>query len=133
MLRAVLLSSVLLIVLAGAVSAGGERVKIAVSPMLSHAPSRLHVRVRVEPNADNRQLVITADSEDFYRSSEVQLDGDESPATIELDFPEVPGGTYEVRAALIDNTGKECATSHAQATVISPFREPENPKEEHHE
>lgn len=106
---------------------------IAVSPMFSHAPSRLHVRVRVEPNADNRRLVITADSEEFYRSSDVQLDGDESPKTIERDFPEVPGGTYEVKAALIDNTGKECAFAHAQATVISPDREPENPKEEHHE
>ena len=124
MVKAAMVSTVLLIASAAPVPAAGDRVRIAVSPAFSNAPSRLHVRVRLERNADNRMLVITADSEDFYRSSEVQLDGDESPATIELDFPEVPGGTYEVRAALIDNTGKECAASHAEATVMSHLREP---------
>jgi hypothetical protein len=119
MKRTALLSSVLVIALAGLVTASDERVRIAVSPKFSHAPSLLHVRVRLQPNADNRMLVITADSQDFYRRSDVQLDGDASPATIELDFPEVPGGTYDVKAALIDNTGKQCAISDAQVTVFS--------------
>jgi hypothetical protein len=124
MKRAVLLSGVLIIAVASAVNASGERLRIAVSPKFSHAPSQLHVRVRLERNADNRLLVITADSQDFYRRSDVQLDGDASPAAFDLDFPGLPGGTYEVRAALIDNTGKACAISNAQATVLSITSEP---------
>jgi hypothetical protein len=84
----------------------------------------MRVRVRLEPNADNRLLAIIADSADFYRRSDVQLDGNDAPAVIELGFPEVPGGDYEISAVLIDNTGKECAVSRAKATVLSKLQDP---------
>jgi hypothetical protein len=119
-----LLSCVLFVAAAGAVGVGGERVKIAVTPAYSFAPSYMRVRVRLEPNADNRVLAIIAESEGFYRRSEVQLDGDEAPASIEMAFPDVPGGEYEIKAVLIDNRGKECAVSHVPATVISRRAEP---------
>ena len=54
----------------------------------------------------------------------MQLDGSESPAAFEIALPDVPGGEYEISAALIDNTGKTCAMSRTQATVISRRSEP---------
>src|SRR5829696_8583084 len=57
----------------------GEQLSIAVSPAQSFAPSNLRVRVRLEPHAQNRRLAVIADSVDFYRSSEVQLDGEQAP------------------------------------------------------
>ena len=124
MIRVAFLTGVLCIVAAGAIGTGGGRVTIAVSPTYSFAPSRMNVRVRLVPNTDNRVLAIVAESDDFYRRSELQLDGDESPATFEMAIPEVPGGEYDVSAVLIDNTGKECAVSRARATVISRSAEP---------
>jgi hypothetical protein len=127
MIRVVLLSFAVFVAAAGAGVAGADRLNIAVSPIYSTAPSVVRVRIRVEPNPENRVLEIIADSEDFYRRSDVQLDGDQAPTTFQLEFPDVPGGEYEVKAVLIDSAGKTCATSHAQATVIAPGKDMKEP------
>ena len=85
----------------------GEQLKIAVSPAQSFAPALLRVRVRVEPSVDNRSLEVIADSGEFYRSSEIQLEGDRSPATIDLELRGVPEGDYRVVGILKDRTGHE--------------------------
>ena len=84
---------------------GGDQLRLAVSPAQSFAPSNLRVRVRIEPNILNRKLAVIADSGDFYRSSEIQLDGDEAPKTITLEFRGVPGGSYEVTSVVLDQIG----------------------------
>src|SRR5438132_6176518 len=75
---------------------GGERLKLAVTPMQSFAPATVRVRTRIEPSAENRILTIVADGEDLYRSSEIQLNGDQAPKTVELLFSALPGGDYDV-------------------------------------
>ena len=72
----------------------GDQLTIAVSPGRSFAPALLRVRLRVEPNADNRSLEVIADSDGFYRSSEFQLEGDRSPVTFNLELRDVPEGEY---------------------------------------
>jgi hypothetical protein len=54
----------------------------ALSPVHSFAPATVRIRARVEPNADNRVLTIVADGPDFYRRSDLPLDGEEAPRTI---------------------------------------------------
>ena len=98
---------------------GGQPLKLAVTPAQSFAPATVRVRVRLEPSAENRMLAIVADGDDFYRSSEIQLDGDQSPKTVELEFPNLPGGEYEVSALLIDAFGRQRAAAHQPARVIS--------------
>jgi len=98
---------------------GGQPLKLAVTPAQSFAPATVRVRVRIEPSAENRMLAIVADGDDFYRSSEIQLDGDQSPKTVELEFPNLPGGEYEVSALLIDAFGRQRAAAHQPARVIS--------------
>jgi hypothetical protein len=85
----------------------GEQLKIAVSPAQSFAPALLRVRVRMEPSVDNRSLEVIADSGEFYRSSEFQLEGDRSPSTIDLELRGVPEGDYRVVGILKDRAGHE--------------------------
>jgi hypothetical protein len=102
-----------------AVSASGaEPLKLAVSPAQSFAPSNLHIRARVVPHADNRRLTIIAESEEFYRSSEVSLEGDRAPATITFEFRGVPGGEYLVHGIVTDSTGHQRAIAIQQVRVI---------------
>jgi len=69
-----------------------EPVSIRVSPAVSFAPTNLIVRTRLEPDADNRVLEIVADSDWFYRSSTIALDGDRAPNTVMLEYRSLPRG-----------------------------------------
>jgi len=102
---------------------GGEPLRLAVTPAQSMAPATVRIRARVEPSAANRLLAIVADGEDFYRSSEMQLAGDQAPATVELQFSNLPGGNYEFYAVLIDSTGHQRAIARQSARVVSMFGE----------
>jgi len=100
---------------------GDQRLSVNVAPAGSFAPANLRVRVRIDPSLDNRSLVIVADGENFYRSSEMPLQGDQAPRIIELWLPNVPGGEYAVYAALRDASGHERAVARESATVLPQF------------
>jgi hypothetical protein len=53
-----------------------ESVAIRVSPAVAFAPADLVIRTSIEPDEHNRAIAIVADSESFYRSSSIQLEGD---------------------------------------------------------
>jgi hypothetical protein len=97
---------------------GGEQLRMAVSPEKSFAPSTLRVRVRLEPHDQNRRLAVIADSADFYRSSEVQLDGEQAPKTITVEFRGVPSGSYQVSSAVLDQSGRRRAFASQDVNVI---------------
>ena len=97
----------------------GERITIKVSPAVSFAPANLIVRTMIVANADNRAVEIIAESTDFYRSSEIQLDGDKAPRTTMFEFRSLPQGTYEVRANLIGAGGQQRAWVRQQINVIA--------------
>ena len=59
----------------------GERMTLKVSPAIAFAPANLIVRAMIEADAGNRAITIVAESDDFYRSSQIQLDGDHAPRT----------------------------------------------------
>lgn len=90
-----------------------------VSPTVSFAPANLMVRATVEVNAANRAVEIIAESEDFYRSSEMQLDGNSAPRTTQFEFRSLPPGTYEVRAVLYGQNGDARAEVRQQINVIA--------------
>ena len=56
--------------------------------------SRLRVLVQVPRHEENRTLRVTLDSGGFYRSSDVQLDGEVAPLHHYIDWPQVPRGQY---------------------------------------
>jgi hypothetical protein len=97
----------------------GERITIKVSPAVAFAPANLLVRTVIVADADNRAVEIIAESPDFYRSSEIQLEGDKAPRTSQFEFRSLPPGTYEVRANLIGIGGQQRAFVRQQVNVIA--------------
>lgn len=91
---------------------------LRVSPALAFAPASLFVRATVDVNAENRSLEIIAESADFYRSSEISLDGDHAPRVTHLLFKSVPRGNYEVRAVLRGVSGREIASTETKVDVV---------------
>ena len=91
---------------------------MTVSPSQSFAPSDMVVRVHVAPDAANRALVIVADSADYYRRSVVQIDGESGPRIIVLELRSVPGGDYQIRAAVMDGAGHELGSVRKEAIVL---------------
>jgi len=97
----------------------GERITLKVSPAVSFAPANLVVRATVEADAENRAIEIVAESSDFYRSSEIQLEGDKAARTNTFEFRSLPPGTYEVRAKLYGADGQQRAAVRQQLNVIA--------------
>jgi hypothetical protein len=107
------------LMLAGAARADvGERLRMAVSPVQSFAPTTLTVRVHVTPDTENRALEIVVESRDYYRSSRIQLDGNEAPRTVVVELPNLLAGDYEVRGALVDASGRVRGLARKQVIVI---------------
>ncbi len=73
----------------------------------------------ITANESNRAVQIVAESETFYRSSEIQLEGDRAPRTSQFEFRSLPPGTYEVRATLLGSRGEERSTARQQVNVIA--------------
>ena len=81
-------------------ASAGERLTIRVSPAMSFAPANVVVQAVIEVNKDNRSIEVIAESRDFYRSSEVTLEGQRAPRVSVFEFRSLPSGDYEVRALL---------------------------------
>lgn len=84
---------------------------IRVSPNISLAPATVRVVVTVEPDANNRELVVEADSGVFFTSSTVQLDGEKSARTQSFILKELPAGSYNVAARVISRNGNSRTAS----------------------
>jgi hypothetical protein len=107
------------LLLSSAVSAGPvERLTLAASPVSSFAPANLVVRVHVTPDPANRALEVIAESSDYFRSSRMQLDGEDAAKTVTLEFRDLPQGHYAVRGRLIDSAGHERAIVRRQVIVL---------------
>jgi hypothetical protein len=112
------LFGILLVMMALPLGAG-ERLTIRVSPAISFAPANLNVRAMIEADAENRAVQVVADSINFYRSSEIQLEGDKAPRTTTFEFRSLPPGTYEVKVMLIGVDGRQRALARQQVNVIA--------------
>jgi hypothetical protein len=116
-------ATVIALLFAAVAIGANEKLTLQVTPSVSRAPTALIVRAYVEPDVANRRLRIEADSDVFYRSSEIQLDGDKAPMLTEFRFKSVPGGEYIVRATLFDAMGEQTVVWRT-ALVLSGLREP---------
>jgi hypothetical protein len=99
---------------------GGEALQMKVSPAVQRAPAMLTVRVMVESSAENRLLQVVAESETFYRSSEVEIDGANSSPLRVFQFRGLPTGRYEVTGLLLGTQGRRAMISRVAEVVPSP-------------
>ena len=112
----------LLLAATGSVDAGAK-LTLKVTPNVSNAPSTIVVRATIPKDADNRTLHIGADSGMFYRSSDIQLDGDRAPLVTEVRLKNLPSGEYTVVAVLRDQSGHETIVRQT-LLVLSRLGEP---------
>ena len=87
--------------------AGPNRLRITVWPTISNSQATVRVRAIVEPNAENRALLIAADSGSFFRSSYVPISGIDAATVTETMLKNLPGGEYEISVVLEDAQGKQ--------------------------
>lgn len=96
----------------------GERVGIRVSPNVAFAPANLTVLATLPADDDNRAVEVIAESQNFYSSSEIQLNGENSPRTTTVEFRSVPVGLYSVRVVVKGTGGKEIASARTEVTIV---------------
>jgi hypothetical protein len=68
------------------------------------APATVIVNVAIHPDAENHRLVIEADSERFFRSSQLELSGDKDKRIHTIQFKNLPEGQYVLRAEVRSRT-----------------------------
>jgi len=95
-----------------------ESLSMQVSPAMSFAPANLMIRAKVEPDAANREMEVIAQSDDFYRSSAIQLEGDRAPRTVTFEFRSLPSGEYQVTAVVVGIDGQQRALARSRVNVI---------------
>jgi hypothetical protein len=98
---------------------GGDRLTMTVSPAQAFAPAPLRIRVWIEPSAENRSLTVTTDSGEFYRSSEMPLEGERAPRTIEIQLRDVPEGEYDIVSIVKDSAGRPRSVAHRSARILA--------------
>lgn len=114
--RLLALSAVCLFVMTSAVDGGEPLLRMRVSPLVSVAPGYVSISVSYEPAAENRRLQVTAESGDFYRSSEVQIEGAKGAPLGTFEFRNLPAGTYQLTGVLVGASGPR-ATAWGMARV----------------
>jgi hypothetical protein len=96
----------------------GEPLVVSVHPAVSMAPANVKVETRIEADAANRAIEISADSQNFYRSSIIPLDGASAPRINVFELRGLPGGNYEVTAVLIGDDGHRRAYQRQSFNII---------------
>ena len=98
---------------------GRDRLELHARPAFSYAPSEVHMEFRIEPDAANRALEVSAESDSFYRSSLIELEGERAPKTVSIRYPGLPAGEYDLRGALLNAEGHELAVVDRQVMVMT--------------
>lgn len=112
----------LLLVLAGVLCTtpplrAKQAVAMEVTPHVASAPATVNITVTIEPNANNRQLVVEGESEAYYRRSDTSLEGDDAARRYSLVFRGLPPGEYQIRATVDGSSGPRAA-DRTTVTVV---------------
>ena len=100
-----------------------EIVEIKVHGYYFAAPATVPITVAVEPAERNRILVVEVDSDDYFRSSAVELDGEKEKRLHSVEFKSLPAGEYTLRAEVRSKTDVlGTATGGLVVTGITPER-----------
>jgi hypothetical protein len=87
-------------ILAGATISADEAISIAVRPSVTTYGGSAQLKVLVARDGKNRTLKWEVDGPNYYRSSEIDLDGASAPRSYFFLMRDLPGGEFEVRATV---------------------------------
>jgi hypothetical protein len=96
---------------------GHEPLTAQISPRIASAPGFITVRAFIDASDDNRGLEVIARSDDFERRSTIELNGGAAPRLNVFQFPNLPAGEYDVRAALLGANGVRATTGRTVLVV----------------
>jgi len=103
-----------ILVAANAVAVGAQDlVEIRVRGRFYTEPATVRITVAVRPDQENRTLVILADGDRFFRSSEVTLEGDKEQRIHTVEFKNLPAGHYVLRAEVHSNARMRAAAEES--------------------
>jgi hypothetical protein len=89
---------------AGVISAQ-DIVEIRLRGRYFSEPATIRMTIAVEPDERNRTLLIQADGDRLFRSSQVALEGDKGQRIHTMEFKNLPAGYYVIRAEVRSNAG----------------------------
>jgi hypothetical protein len=75
-------------------------------------PATVRILVAVEPDTENRALLIEADGDTMYRSSELTLSGANEKRLHSVEFRNLPAGYYTLRAEVRSSHDVRGLASH---------------------
>ncbi len=87
-----------------AVTQAEPYVQLHVSSVLSERDDLL-IQVLVARDKDNQRMLVTAESENYFASSELELQGEYAPRVEVVRFRSLPAGAYEIRGTVYDYRG----------------------------
>jgi hypothetical protein len=82
-------------------------VLLSVSPQVSSSPGTFRATATLQRHSTNRRLVLAVDSALYFRSSTIELEGEDAPVRHVRTFGRLPAGVYEVTATLVRSDGSE--------------------------
>lgn len=83
-----------------------RKLQIAVeNARIQFEPGYVRLRIRVEPDPQNRALAVGIVSDGFSTSSLEELDGDRARITRWMSYPDVPAGEYQAVAEVAKADG----------------------------
>lgn len=95
-----------------------EQVKVQIVGRFYNEPATVRIKVAVEPKADNRMLRVEADGDQYFRASDLVLEGDKEARHHTVEFKNLPAGDYVIRATVHDRTSVT-ALSETPLLVLS--------------
>lgn len=96
---------------------GDQPLTMNVLQRFAMEPAIFSAVVYVTPHEDNRLLRIVVDSDYFYTSSDIQLDGLGAPLSHPLRLKALPAGHYCVEATLFRGTQQVSSVRHAYHVI----------------
>ena len=97
------------LILAGAIS-------LLVNPQTCFAPCHISLVITVEADKANEKLIIELNSDDYQRVSNLDYSNG-GPKKLQITYPDVPAGDYEVRVSIHRHDGKSWVAGVATKKV----------------
>jgi hypothetical protein len=97
-----------------------EGFNIRISPEVCYEGCDVRVVVRVPPDAENRTLIIEADSPMYFRGSEIDLSGESAALLHTLTLHSPPSGEYVIRAR-VARANSTTRSTQRSLRVIGPL------------
>jgi hypothetical protein len=94
-------------------------IQLTLTSRYSFAPASVRSLVRIAPHPDNRTLRVAVDSPSYFRSSDVELDGERAALNHFFSWRSLPPGNYEVIVTVLGPDGPR-AESRLPFEVLGP-------------